>query len=118
MNRSWTGKDGKINRPSLVHAMDGLSPFTVLELNKDEVALLNNEQDLLNTSSLVSVEDLRLQQRTLNIFIPLEADDLMLMLKRYGNLLFDVFQTRAHSLRRLERKSVLSASVQGKQESV
>ena len=91
MKQSCNGKDGNINRLSLVHAMDGMSPFTMLDLNEDEVALLNDEQDLLNTASLVSVEDLRLQRRKLKICIPLEADDFMLMLKRYGNLLYAVF---------------------------
>ena len=100
MKRSWTRKYGNINRLSLVHSMDGLSPFTMLDLNEDEVALLNDEQDLLNPTYLVSVGDLRLQRLKLKIWIPLEADDFMLMLKRYGNLLF--FQTRAHSLRRSE----------------
>ena len=103
MKRSWAGKYGNINHPSLVNAMDGLSPFTVLELNKDEVALLNNEQYWLNTASLVSVGYLKLQHRKLSICISLEADDFILMLKRYGNLLYAVFQTRAHSLRRSER---------------
>ena len=71
MKRSWNVKDRNINRPSLVHAMEGLSPFTMLDLNGDEVELLNYEQDLLNTASLVSVEDIRLQRRKLNICIPL-----------------------------------------------
>ena len=59
MKRAWTGKDGNINRPSLMHAMDGLSPFTMLDLNEDQVALLNAEQDLLNTASVVRIADLR-----------------------------------------------------------
>ena len=91
IKRSWTDKDGNINRPSLVHAMEGLSPFTMLDLNGDEVELLNYEQDLLNTASLVSVEYLRFQRLNLNICIHLEADDFMLVLKRYGNLLYAVF---------------------------
>ena len=35
MKRAWTGKDGNINRLSLLHAMDGLSPFTMLDFNED-----------------------------------------------------------------------------------
>ena len=77
--------------------------FAIMYLNEYEVALLNDEQDLLNTASLVSVEDLSLQRRKLKICIPLEADEFMLMLKRYVNLLYAFFQTRAHSLRCLER---------------
>ena len=49
MKRSWTVKYGNINRLSLVHSMDGLSPFTMLVLNEDEVALLNDDQYLLHT---------------------------------------------------------------------
>ena len=103
MKRSWTGKDGNINCPPLVHTMYGLSPFTMLDLNEDEMELLNDEKYLLNAYSLVSAEDLRLQRRKLNICISLEGDDFMLMLKRYVNLLYAVFQTHAHSLRRLVR---------------
>ena len=44
MKRACTGKDGNINRPFLMHAMDGLSLFTMLDLNEYQVALLNDEQ--------------------------------------------------------------------------
>ena len=91
MKRAWTGKDGNINRPSLMHAMDGLSPFIMLDLNEYQVAVLNDEQDLLNTASLVCVTDLRGQRNKINISIPAEADKFMLMLKRYANLLYSVF---------------------------
>ena len=101
MKWSWTGKDGNINCLSLVHDMDGLLPFIILDLNEDEVALLNDEQDLLNTDSLVSVEYLRLQQHKLKIFIPLEADDFMLMLKRYGNVLYAVFKCSREARKRM-----------------
>ena len=92
MKRAWTGKDGNINRPSLLHAMDGLSPFTMLYLNGDQVALLNDEQDLLNTASLVSISDLRVQRNKIKISIPAKADEFTVMLKRYANLLYAVFK--------------------------
>ena len=87
MNRAWTGKDGNINLPSLMHAMDGLYLFTMLDLNEYQVALLNDEQDLLNTASLDSIANLRGQRNKINISIPAEADEFMLILKRYANLL-------------------------------
>ena len=71
--------------------MDGLSPFTMLDLNEDQVALLNDEQDLLNTASLVSISDLCVQRKKIMISIPAEADEFMVMLKRYANLLYAVF---------------------------
>ena len=47
IKRSWTGKDGNINRPSLLYDMEGLSPFTILDISEDTVALLNNEDDII-----------------------------------------------------------------------
>ena len=63
IKRAWTRKDGNMNRPSLLHAMDGLSHFTMLYLSEDEVAMLNNEDDLITSASLVSVDDIRKQQK-------------------------------------------------------
>ena len=91
VKRAWTGKDGNINRLSLLHAMDGLNLFAMIDLNKDQVARLNEEQDLLNTASLVSVADLRGQQGKLKASILVEPEDFMLMLKRYANLLYTLF---------------------------
>ena len=91
VKRAWTGKDGNITRPSLLHAMDGLTPFAMLDLNEDQVAMLNEEQDLLNSASLVSVVDLRGQRSKIKISIPVEPEEFMLMLKRYANLLFALF---------------------------
>ena len=91
MKPAWTVTDGNIIHPSLMHAVDGLSSFTMLDLNEDQVALLNDEQDLLNTASLVSIADLRGQRNKINISIPAKADEFMLMLKRCANLLYAVF---------------------------
>ena len=30
LKRSWTGKDGNIMRPSLINAIEGLSPFAIV----------------------------------------------------------------------------------------
>ena len=103
MKRTWTGKYGNINRLSLVHAMDGLSPLTMLDLNEDKVTWLNDEQDLINSASLVSVADLSVQHNKLKICIPTEAEDFMLMLKRYGNLLYAIFGTHIHYSNPLRR---------------
>ena len=70
VKRAWTGKDGNINRPSLIHAMEGLTPFAMLDLNEDQVAHINDELDLLNRASQVSVADLRGQRSKLEISIP------------------------------------------------
>ena len=70
-----TGKDENINRPSLLHDMGGLSPFTMLDLSKDEVVLLNNEDDLIISVYLFSIDDLRQQRKQQKICIPALADE-------------------------------------------
>ena len=91
LNRAWTGKEGNVTRPSLLHAMEGLSPFTMLDLNADEVALLNSEEDLILSASVVSVSDLQVQRGKLKICIPSKPNEFMLMLKRYANLVYAFF---------------------------
>ena len=71
---SWTGKDGNINRTSILHAIDGLTPFSMLDLNENQVVLLKDEQDLLNRASQVIVADLRVQRNKLKVTIPNDSD--------------------------------------------
>ena len=91
IKRAWTGKDGNVTRPSLVHAMEGLSPFLMLDMTEDEVAQLNDEEDLIASASSVSVADLRGHRKQKKISVPAEPEDFLLMLKRYANLLFAIF---------------------------
>ena len=91
LKRSWTGKDSNVLRPSFVHAMEGLSPFLMLDLDEDQVATLNSENDLLSSATLVSVDDLCSQKKKLKVKIPEDQADFMLMLRRYANLLYAAF---------------------------
>ena len=91
MKRSWTGRDGNVTRPLIVQAMEGMSPFTILDLDGDQVALLNDKEDLINSASLVSVNDLRAQQKKMKISVPFDATELLTMIKRYTNLTYYVF---------------------------
>ena len=65
--RACVGKDGNVTRPSLLHAMEGLSPFMMLDLSEDEVATINNKADLIQRASLVSVQYLRGLKRHMKI---------------------------------------------------
>ena len=38
MKRLWISKEININGPYLIHKMEGLSPFSILNLSEDEVA--------------------------------------------------------------------------------
>ena len=71
--------------------MEGLSPFLMLDLSEDEVAAINDEADLLRDASLVSLKDLRQYRQKMKVCIPATADNFLLLLKRYANLLFALF---------------------------
>ena len=47
IKRSWAGKDGNVKRPSLLNAIEWLSPFAMLDLDEDEIALLNDKDGLI-----------------------------------------------------------------------
>lgn len=89
--RAWTRKDGNISRPSLVNAMEGLSPFAMVDMDKDMVARYNDEDELLDAASLVSVEELRALKKKRTLTIPEEAAEFLVILKRFANLLFALF---------------------------
>ena len=76
--------------------MEGFSTFTTLDFSEDEVALLNNEDDLITSVSLVSVAKLRQQHKQKKVFIPADADKFMLILNRYTNLVYVIFWRPAH----------------------
>ena len=63
----------------------------MLDLREYEVALLNNEDYLFTSASLVRVADLRQQHKQKKFCIPAEADKFMIMLKRYANIVYVVF---------------------------
>ena len=89
--RNWLGKDGNIKRPSLLNASEGLSPFVVLDLDEDEVAKINDTEDALTRASTVTMQDIASLKKKLTPKIPATAEDFMLLLKRYANLLFALF---------------------------
>ena len=73
MKISWTGRGENVTRPSLVHAIEGLSPFAIMDIDEDQVALLNAEGYLINSASLVSVNNLRAQRKQMKISVPVDA---------------------------------------------
>ena len=89
--RNWLGKDGNIKRPSLLNASEGLSPFIVLDLDEDEVARINDTEDALTRASTVTMQDIANLKKKLTPKIPATADEFMLLLKRFANLLFALF---------------------------
>jgi len=89
--RNWLGKDGNIKRPSLLNASEGLSPFIVLDLDEDEVTRINDTEDALTRASTVTMQDITNLKKRMTPKIPATANDFMLLLKRFANLLFALF---------------------------
>ena len=92
--RAWCGNDGNISRPSLVNAMEGISPFAMVDMDEDAVARFNDEAALLESASLVSVADIRAVRKKMKLSVPSEAEEFMLILKRFANLLYALFSAR------------------------
>ena len=91
LTRKWTGNDlGR--RPAYIHAAAGLSPFAMVDLTEDDVALMQQDYDDLISASSVSPSEYRAARAKLVAKTPEEGDSFMLMLKRYVNFLFALFQ--------------------------
>ncbi len=92
--RSWTGKEGNIKKPSLTHAMEGLSPFICAAIDEDEVAKINSHDELLDTATSVTVSDLAKLKKSMKASVPTTATEFLDMLKAYANLLFALFTSQ------------------------
>jgi hypothetical protein len=91
MKRSWVGKDGNVRFPSLINALEGLSPFLCVAMEEDFVAEINATEDALTQASYVSVQDIQKAKKALKISIPSDEGDFLLLLKSFANLLFALF---------------------------
>ena len=94
VKRSWAGKEGNIKKPSLTHAMEGLSPFTCAAIDDDEVAKINSHDELLDKATSVTVTDLAKIKKTMKASVPTTAADFIDTLKAYANLLFALFTSQ------------------------
>ena len=91
VKRAWVGKDGNINKPSFVNAMDGLSPFVCASLDEDEVARINTQAEMIDSATSVTVQDLAKVKKALKASVPEEASDFLDMIKAFANLIFALF---------------------------
>ena len=86
--RDWMGGDNK--RPLYAKAMKGLSPFAMLDLTEDEVANRMLADEVLNAATHTTAADYKSKSRIVAT-VPKEADEFLVMHKRYANLLFGLF---------------------------
>ena len=92
--RDWTATDlGQI--PAYVNAAKGLSPFAMIDLTLDDIAIMTNDDQDLSSASQISPADIRAARTKTRATVPTSGDDLMLMLKRYANLIFALFTSQS-----------------------
>ena len=89
--RNWCGKESNSKRPSLLNATEGLSPFIVLDLDEDQVAILNYNDDAITSASHTTVDDILRMKKRATAKVPESSEDFMLLLRTFANLLFALF---------------------------
>ncbi len=93
VKRAWMGKDGNIKKPSLVNAMEGLTPFTCAFLDDDEVAQINAQDEIIDLAKSVTVQDLTRLKKSLKAKVPNDGTEFFTMIKAYANLIFALFSS-------------------------
>ena len=91
VERAWLGNEGNYQRPNYFTAMEGISPFALKAYTDDEVAQLNQEDEMLNSATHRTVEDMRAQKKTLKPTVPTSPYDFLKLLRRLGNFFHVVF---------------------------
>jgi hypothetical protein len=89
--RKWAGKDGNVNRPSLLYACEGLSPFQMVDMSDDEVASINADAEAIDNATSVSITDIQNLKKKMHAKVPSDATEFLTLLKRYANLLVALF---------------------------
>ena len=87
IERKWAGKDGGCGSPTLNTAMEGLSPFSMVYLDNEELSKLNEGVEFLSKAKSTTAVDLEKQKAKLKVLLPATTDDMLLMVKRLANML-------------------------------
>ena len=94
IKRDWTASDlGK--RAALVNAAKGLSPFALIDLTDEDVALMVEDDEDLYKATAVSAAEVKAARAKIRAKTPATAEDFMLMLKRFTNLLYALFSSQS-----------------------
>jgi len=77
-----------------VNAAKGLSPFALINLTNDDIATMIQEAQDLYQATAVSAAEFRAARAKVTAKTPTTAEEFMLMLKRYTNLLYALFSSQ------------------------
>ena len=91
MKRAWISKEGSYGRPTITTAITGLTPFLMKFFEDKELAKLNQHFKNFNDAKSTTVTDIEKLKAKFTVEIPDTTEEMVLMLKRFGNLLYIVF---------------------------
>lgn len=91
LKRQWLGKEGDIHNPSLLNALEGLSPFLASQLSHHQIAIINEAHDDLTSATYTTVKDQQRFKSKFKIDIPENGTELLQLTKCYGNMIFAIF---------------------------
>ena len=92
VKKDWTASDIR-KRATLVNVVMGLSPFTMLDMTEEVVALMQQDHEDLLNASLISTSEVKSTRAKLIATTPSDSEGFMMMLKRFANLLFALFSS-------------------------
>ena len=90
VKRDWTASY-IVNRVSLVNATTVLSPFMMVDLTEEDVALIQQDHEDLLNASLLSTSEVKETHIQLIASMPTDLKVFMVMPNRFANLIFALF---------------------------
>lgn len=93
VDRDWTGGE-QSTRPTLENAAKGISPFAMLDITDEEVAIMTQDQFDIDTATTVTVSDVKKSKSKIKAVVPSTSEKFLAMLKRFANLLCAIFSSQ------------------------
>ena len=92
--RDWTAADMGFT-PSYLNAAKGLSPFAMIDFTLEDIAVMTNTDNDINLATQIAPADLRAARSKVKAVVPATGDDLLLMIKRFANLIYALFTSQS-----------------------
>ncbi len=98
VDRDWTGGE-QSTRPTLENVAKGISPFAMLDITDEEVAIMTQDQFDIDTATTVTVSDVKKKSKSkVKAVVPSTSEKFLAMLKRFANLLCAIFSSQRPAL--------------------
>ncbi len=93
VDRDWTEGE-QSTCPTLENTAKGISPFAMLNITDEEVAIITQDQFDIDTASTVTVSDVKKSKSKVKAVVPTTSEKFLAMLKRFANLLCAIFSSQ------------------------